>query len=453
MKKLLKQACEKTDSAELFRAKSKTIPVNFEVNRLKSIDISESEGKALRVINKGKIGFSTSTGDEDFDLIVKKAVATSEFGSTASFDFPGEMKKENKEKKSLAIYDEKVVDKSIEEMVKIGEGIIERIKDFNPKLRCDVTILKDLSEVEYLNSRGGNFSYLKTAIAYSLMVQQTEEQDMLMVYSSLESGKDDLNAKELTSEIIENLKWGEKIVSVGSGKMPVIFTPKAALVLILSIISGLNGKMVLKKISPLTSQKNKKLWSDLLTLYSDGTIDFALGSAPFDDEGVEMKRIPLVEKGEIKNFYYDLQTAGMVGVESTGNGLRSGIQSEPVPGISNLIMEEGEVSFQDMVKDISEGIIIDQVLGLGQGNIISGAFSNNVQLGYKIEKGKIVGRVKDVMIAGNALEELKNIAALGNKAKWVEGKYKFPHIYLKSLSVSAKVCQGDGSPDNIQVIR
>ncbi len=438
MEKLLQQACKEVDSAELFKVKSKTIPVNFEVNRLKSIDISESEGKALRVINKGRIGFSSSTGNEGFDLIVEKAAATSEFGSTASFDFPGEMKRENKEKKDIDIYDEKVADKSIEEMVKAGEGIIERVKDFNRKLRCDVTILKDYSEIEYLNSRGGNFSYHKTTIAYSVMAQQTEDQDMLMIYSSLESGKDNLDAKELTSEIIENLEWGEKIVPVESGKMPVIFTPKAALVLILSIISGLNGKMVLKKISPLTSQKNKKLWSDLLTFYSDGTIDFALGSAPFDDEGVEMKQVTLVEKGEIKNFYYDLQTAGIAGVESTGNGLRASIQSEPVPGISNLIMKEGEVSFTEMIKDISEGIVIDQVLGLGQGNIISGAFSNNVQLGYKIEKGKIVGRVKDVMIAGNAIEELKNIAALGNKAKWVEGKYKFPHIYLKSLSVSAK---------------
>jgi len=436
MEKLLKQACKEVDSAELLKAKSKTIPVNFEVNRLKSIDISESEGKALRVINKGRIGFSSSTGNEDFDLIVEKAVATSEFGSEASFDFPEEAERIEKEK--IKIYDEKIVDKSIEEMVKVGEEIVKRLKNFSLKLRCDVTILKDYSEIEYLNSRGGNFSYKKTAITYSVMVQKIKNQDMLMIYSSLESGKDNLEVEELTSEIIENLEWGEKIVPVESGKMPVIFTPKAALVLILPIISGLNGKMVLKKISPLAAQKNKKLWSDLLTFYSDGTINFALGSAPFDDEGVEMKRVPLVEKGEIKNFYYDLQTAGMAGVESTGNGLRAGMQSEPVPGISNLIMEEGEVSFTEMIKDISEGIVIDQVLGLGQGNIISGAFSNNVQLGYKIEKGKIVGRVKDVMIAGNAIEELKNIAALGNKAKWVEGKYKFPHIYLKSLSVSAK---------------
>ena len=436
MEKLLQQACKEVDSAELFKVKSKTIPVSFEVNRLKSIDISESEGKALRVINKGKIGFSSFTGSEDFDLMVEKAAAISEFGSEASFSFQEEAKRSGKEK--INIYDKKVAYKSIEEMVKIGESIVKRLKDFNRKLRCDVTILKDYSEIEYFNSRGGNFSYNKTAIAYSVMVQKIKNQDMLMVYSSLESGKDNLDVEELTSEILENLEWGEKIVPVESGKLPVIFTPKAALVLILPIISGLNGKMVLKKISPLAAQKNKKLWSDLLTIYSDGTIDFAAGSAPFDDEGVEMKRVPLVEKGEIKNFYYDLQTAGMAGAESTGNGLRASLQSEPVPGISNLIMEKGKVSFKEMIKDISEGIVVDQVLGLGQGNIISGAFSNNVQLGYKIEKGKIVGRVKDVMIAGNAIEELKNIAALGDKSKWISGKYKFPHIYLKSLSVSAK---------------
>ncbi|MCK4308534.1 MAG: hypothetical protein KAW42_00950, partial [Candidatus Atribacteria bacterium] len=110
MEKLLQQACKKVDSAELFRVKSKTIPVNFEVNRLKSIDISESEAKALRVINKGRIGFSSFTGSEDFDLMVEKAVATSEFGSEASFNFPEETKRSGKKK--INIYDKKVVDKN-----------------------------------------------------------------------------------------------------------------------------------------------------------------------------------------------------------------------------------------------------------------------------------------------------------------------------------------------------
>jgi len=208
MEKLLQQACKKVDSAELFKVKSKTVPVNFEVNGLKSIDISESEGKALRVINKGRIGFSSFTGSEDFDLMVEKAAATSEFGAKASFNFPGEIKRGGKEKKKVNLYDRKAEDKSIEEMVKIGEDILGRMKYFNRKLRCDVTILKDSSEVGYFNSRGGFFSYNKTTIAYSMMVQKIKNQDILMVYSSLESGKDNLEVEELTSEIIENLEWG-----------------------------------------------------------------------------------------------------------------------------------------------------------------------------------------------------------------------------------------------------
>jgi PmbA protein len=436
LKELMKKVSGKVDSAELFKIKNQTIPVSFEVNRLKSIDISETEGQALRVINNGGIGFSSSTGEYNLGLMIDKSIATSEFGQKASFDFPAEIKLEEKEK--VNIYDAQVAEKSIEAMISTGEDIIKEIKKVNQELRCDVNILKNYLEVKYLNSKGGNYSYRKTIMAYSAMVQKTEEEDMLILYSSLESGRDNLNPGKLSAELIEKLEWGEKIVSVESGKMPVIFTPDAALVLILPLIMGLNGKMVLKKISPLSDKKGEKMWSELFSLDSDGTIDFALGSAPFDDEGVKMKRLPLVEKGAIKNFYYDLQTAGIAGVESTGNGIRESIHSGPVPEISNLIMKEGKVPFLEMVKDIKQGIIIDQVLGLGQGNIMSGAFSNNVQLGFKIENGKIVGRVKDVMIAGNALEELNNIVALGNETKWVSGKHKFPHIYLKSLSVSTK---------------
>jgi PmbA protein len=382
------------------------------------------------------VGFSSSTGGYNLDLMIDKSIATSEFGPRASFDFPKEVKLEEKEK--VNIYDAQVAEKSIEAMISTGEDIIKEIGKVNRELRCDVNILKNYLEVKYLNSKGGSYSYQKTILAYSAMVQKTEEEDMLILYSSLESGRDNLNPGKLWAELIEKLEWGEKIVSVESGKMPVIFTPEAALVLILPLIMGLNGKMVLKKVSPLSDKKGEKMWSELFSLDSDGTINFALGSAPFDDEGVKMKRLPLVEKGAIKNFYYDLQTAGIVGVESTGNGLRGSIHSGPAPEVNNLIIPEGKVSFLEMVKDIKQGIIVDQVLGLGQGNIMSGAFSNNVQLGFKIENGKIVGRVKDVMIAGNAFEELNNIIALGNKAKWVSGKHKFPHIYLKSLSVSTK---------------
>ncbi|MCZ2846144.1 MAG: hypothetical protein O2U61_06595, partial [Candidatus Bathyarchaeota archaeon] len=247
MERLIKKIKEKVDSAELFRLKSKTVPVTFEVGKLKSIDIADYEGQALRVINKGKIGFSSTAGGNEFDSIIEKAIATSEFGIKAGFDFPEKIKPEVENE--LKIYDSKIKDKNVTEMIKIGEEMIERIKDFSKDLRCDITILKHSNEIEYLNSKGATFGYKKTFLSYSMMIQKVEEKDILMIYSSLDSGEDNLKSKDLTDELLEKLKWGENIVNIKSGQMPVIFTPNAALVLILPIVSGLNGNAVLKKVS------------------------------------------------------------------------------------------------------------------------------------------------------------------------------------------------------------
>lgn len=115
LEKLMKKISKKVDSAELFRIKNQTVPVSFEVNRLKSIDISETEGQALRVINNEKVGFSSSTGGYNLDLMIDKSIATSEFGPRASFDFPVEIKLEEKEK--VNIYDAQVAEKSIKAMI------------------------------------------------------------------------------------------------------------------------------------------------------------------------------------------------------------------------------------------------------------------------------------------------------------------------------------------------
>jgi len=90
------------------------------------------------------------------------------------------------------------------------------------------------------------------------------------------------------------------------------------------------------------------------------------------------------------------------------------------------------------VKHTREGLIVHDVLGLGQGNPMSGEFSVNLHLGYKIENGEIVGRVKDVMLAGNTYDALKNIAAIGDTAEWAGGSLLTPPIQIGKLSVVAK---------------
>jgi len=87
----------------------------------------------------------------------------------------------------------------------------------------------------------------------------------------------------------------------------------------------------------------------------------------------------------------------------------------------------------EIVAGIKEGLLVESPLGLGQGNVISGAFSNNLSLAFKIEGGEIVGRVKDVSIAGNIYQDLRHIKALSREAEWVYGGLRLPYILLPEL--------------------
>jgi PmbA protein len=90
-----------------------------------------------------------------------------------------------------------------------------------------------------------------------------------------------------------------------------------------------------------------------------------------------------------------------------------------------------------MVSGIREGLVVEQLMGAEQGNVLGGDFSGNVLLGYKIENGQIVGRVKNTMVSGNIYQALKEIV-IGKEAKWVGGGVLTPAIYCPDLAVASK---------------
>ena len=84
-----------------------------------------------------------------------------------------------------------------------------------------------------------------------------------------------------------------------------------------------------------------------------------------------------------------------------------------VPSASAFSISTGQATFEEMVLDIKEGLIVEQLMGAEQGNILGGDFSGNVLLGYKIENGKITGRVKNTMVSGNVYQVLKKYSCPG----------------------------------------
>ena len=89
-----------------------------------------------------------------------------------------------------------------------------------------------------------------------------------------------------------------------------------------------------------------------------------------------------------------------------------------------------------MIGGIDQGLLVEEMIGSGQGNVLGGDFSGNVLLGYRIEQGKVTGRVKDTMVAGNVYALLNNVRSLEDKATWVGGSLLLPHLCFNAVAVS-----------------
>jgi PmbA protein len=237
----------------------------------------------------------------------------------------------------------------------------------------------------------------------------------------------------LAQQILQRLDWAKENVSPPSGRVPVLFTSKAADMLWGTIQAALNGKRVLEKASPWAERLGQPVIATALTLSQEP--EAGPFSCPFDDEGTPTQALVFIQDGILQRFYCDRTTGRLLHTETTGNGFRPGLGSYPTPGLFNLLVRPGRGSLQDLITQMDNGLIVDQMLG--GGGSISGDFSINVDLGYQVKNGRVVGRVKDTMVAGNVYIALKQLVALGGDGDW-NGSCYTPSLIVEGLSATGR---------------
>jgi PmbA protein len=430
---VLSSARGKAEQAEVFSASVRATTVQFEANALKQVQSRESSSTALRIFREGRIGFGITSGGGG-EALVDMAVETSQFGSPANFQFPS-----FHDYSETHIFDPEVQKIAMDRIVEIGAELIARVRGHTPDILCDVQITKGTSSVSLMNSLGGEGTYDKSFLSLSLEGILVRDTDILWVEDSESSCRSDLiGTDELVDRVVWHLEMAKKEATVPTKLLPIIFTSQGVASALLSpLVLAVNGKAVLEGASPLRDKLGEQVFDRKLSLWDDATVAYRVGSYPFDDEGVSSQRLPLVANGAVTSFLYDLQTAALAGKRSTGNGRRAGGGS-PSPAISSLVLQKGEVSFHEMVKDMKEGLIVEEVIGAEQGNTLGGDFGGNVLLGYKVEDGEIVGRVKDTMIAGNVYQVLRELPGIGRETRWVGGTLQTPPLYCSDVSVTTK---------------
>lgn len=433
MEQILAQAKKVAEEAEVFMVSSEETPVHFEANRLKHIQSKQRSSVALRLIRQGRIGYAVTTELSNRQDLVNMAVETAQFGMPAKFELPALTPYP-----PIEVFDPDIASVPIEEMIKLGEELIATIKGHTPDIICEAEVTKTVASVRIINSRGGQANYKKSFFSLSIEGSLVRDIDMLFVGDSETSCHPITESKAVAGVVLQQLELAQNQASAPSKPLPVVFTPRGVVsALIPPLMVAFNGKTVLEGASPVGKRLNQQVFDERLWLWDDPTIAYRPGSRPCDDEGISSQRTPLIEQGTVVHFLYDLQTAALAHTRSTGNGSRNhgGL---PTPAPSAFIIAPGDTTFDEMVNDIKEGLVIEYLMGAEQGNILGGDFSGNVLLGYKVESGKIVGRVKDTMVSGNIYQVLKQITAIGSDDQWVGSSVKTPSLYCPSLSVASK---------------
>lgn len=437
---LIDRAMDRVDSAEVFEIESNSIPVQFKSGQLESLKYVETTGAALRVIDGGKLGFSTTTNWDNPTEAINRAAETAQLGEEAGFEFP-----DSTEAKQFDTFDSEVAELTAGKLVEYGKKITGRLNDFDSDLEVNLDLTRSHDKIRITNSKELTAKEEKTNLSLTLEIKDVGDDDIFSFYeNAVAQHLEQFEPMNLVDQVIQKVKWARSKSSIESGTFPVIFTPRGSLVLLVSLLAGFNGENVFQGTSPLGNKSGSHVFSDRLTITDHGSAENSPTKRSFDDEGLPVKKMALVKEGVVENFLYDLQTAGLASVTPTGNGLKGGLisgadfRATPSPSPTTLFISPGDQPMGELISDIDRGLMVDQVLGLGQGNPLSGEFSNNVSVAYKVENGEITGKVKNTMIAGNVYDLLDGKIKLGKEAEWVGGSLKSPAIVVDDVNVVQK---------------
>ena len=427
--KVLKAARE----CEVFGVSQTDTSMSFEANRLKMMDTRETSGQALRLVKDGRIGFSSTTNLAEGDALVERALEMAPFGAEALLELPSAVAYP-----SVEVHDPRLEELGMDEMRRLGQSLIDAVRAEWPQAQCEGRVSRSVTRTELLNSRGCQVAYAKTTISVYIEATLIQGADMLYVSESETSCHPIADIAPLADSMLLQLERASRIAPVPSRSMPVLFTPRGlAGVLIGPLISGFNGKTVLKGMSPLVGRLGEQVVDERISLRDDPTQPFVPGSRICDDEGTPSRATPLIDKGIAAGFLYDLQTAAQAGKQTTASASRS-LATLPQPGPGALSLSPGDASFDDMVSGMKEALVVERLLGAGQGNILGGDFNANVLLGYYVRNGEIEGRAKDVMVSGNVYNVLNGVISVGKERRWLRGFLNAPSLLCEGVAVTAK---------------
>ena len=318
-------------------------------------------------------------------------------------------------------------DLSVDDAIALAQQCEQAALDTDKRVNNSEGATVNLHEALFIsaNSLGfmGGFPTSRHSLSCAVIAGKDDGMERDYWYSVARDAKDLLAAQQVGRIAAERSVRRLNARQIATMQVPVLFEAPIASSLLGHFVGAVSGGSLYRKSSFLLDKKDQQIFAPHINIRDVPDIRKGLASSPFDDEGVQTQTRSIVESGVLKDYFLGSYSARKLGLRSTGNA----------GGCHNLILQSGELNFAGLLKTMSRGLLVTELLGSGV-NPITGDYSRGAA-GFWVENGEIQYPVEEITIAGNLQDMYRNIVAVGNDVL-VQGSRQCGSILVEGMTVA-----------------
>ena len=359
----------------------------FVGNKIASVSTNDNSEAAIRDVAKRAVDMAKIAPQDDFSLIASQETLN---------DFPIQ------NSISVDSYDE--VEPNIDiirDRAKEVEDSALSVKGITNSDGADASWGEGETLLMTSNGFFGSSKKSNHSVSVVVIAEKDGKMERDYDYSSKVFGKDLRNSNHIGIEAAKKTLARIGATKPLTGKYPVIFDPRVSRSIAGHFASAINGSAIARKTSFLKDMFNKQIANPSINVIDDPFLKRGLGSRLFDAEGLGSRKYTLIKDGVLEQWLLDLSSAKQLNLKPLGNAKR-GISGPPSPGTSNFMISPGDVTPDNLIKNVSEGFFVTDMIGSSV-SMITGDYSRGAS-GFWIKNGELSIPITEATIAGNLKE-------------------------------------------------
>ncbi len=388
------------DAADAVVVRSRAQSVSVRLGKVEGTESSESDDFSLRVFVGKRVASVSANPGFDLQALAERAVAMAKVSPEDPFACLADENRLAKTYPDLQLLDTTEVGADqLREAALAAEAAALAVKGVTNSSGAGASA--GMGGLVLATSHGFEGSYMASRFGNSVSViagegtgmERDYDFDSRLYYSELD------DAAEIGRRAGERAikRVNPRQVPTGKG-ITVIFDPRIARGFVGHIAGAINGASVARKTSFLRGKMGQQVLKAGLSITDDPLIVRGPSSRPFDGEGVSGERLVMIEDGVLKHWFLSTSTANEIGgLETNGRGVRGG--TSVTPASTNLALEPGDISPEELIRSVGNGFYVTELIGQGV-NMITGEYSRGAT-GFWIENGELTFPVSEVTIASN----------------------------------------------------